>query len=91
MEEQGYFVYVIFSHVLDCYYKGFSENPGARLIQHNSGQSKFTSKSNDWKLVFLEKFESKKEALTREKVMKKYSKSQMNYLINSDRNYLKKG
>ena len=81
-----FFVYIIFSATGDCYYRGFSENPLNRLEQHKSGQSRYTSKFADWELVFVECFETKREALIREKVVKKYSKAQIKNLVGSPKN-----
>ena len=75
-----FYVYIIYSPSGDCYYKGFSENPRIRLSQHNGGESHYTSKCNDWQLIHLEKFETKREAFIREKRLKKYSKAQISDL-----------
>jgi putative endonuclease len=83
-----HFVYIIYSKSIDVYYKGYSSDPRRRVVQHNHGNSNFTSKTNDWQLVFIEEFATKKEALIREKVIKKYSKNQVTYLIESQRNLL---
>jgi putative endonuclease len=81
-----FYVYVIYSKSADCYYKGFSENPIKRLHQHNQAESSYTSKFSDWELIHLELFQTKKEALIREKGLKKYSKIQMQELIKSPKN-----
>ncbi len=81
-----FFVYILFSATGDCYYRGFSENPLNRLEQHKSGQSRYTSKFADWELVFVECFGTKREALIREKVIKKYSKAQIKNLVASSKN-----
>ncbi|MCC6702654.1 MAG: GIY-YIG nuclease family protein [Fluviicola sp.] len=83
-----FYVYIIYSPSGDCYYKGFSENPKARLIKHNQGESRYTSKSNDWKMIYLERFATKRDALIREKGLKKYSKAQIKELIQSTKNIL---
>ena len=83
-----FYVYIIYSSIEDCYYKGFSENPKARLLQHNQGESRYTSKSSDWQLIYIECFETKREALIREKGLKKYSKSQIQDLIKSSKNII---
>jgi len=74
----------------DSYYRGFTENYHERIKQHNSGWSKYTSGKMPWKLVYVENFETKKEALSREKSLKKYSRSQIKEVINSSRNLLRK-
>ena len=81
-----FYVYVIYSSEGDCYYRGFSENPLNRLDQHNSGWSTYTRKHDDWSLIHLEIYEFKREALIREKALKKYSKSQLIELAKSSKN-----
>lgn len=49
-----YFVYIIFSEKNDVFYKGFSENPYERLVEHNENKSQYTSGKGPWKLVYLE-------------------------------------
>ena len=83
-----YFVYIIYSSIGDCYYKGFSVNPKKRLISHKKGESSYTSKFSDWKLVYCEYYSDKSAALKREKSLKKYSKVQLLELIKSSRNKL---
>ena len=82
----AYFVYIIRSNVDDTYYKGFSENPLNRLLQHNNCESHFTSAKVPWQLVFVQELPSKKDALIREKALKKYSHAQIKILINSTKN-----
>jgi len=84
----GFYVYIIQSLKDNSFYKGFSTNPFERLQQHNNGKSIYTSKKTPWKLVCLLAFNSKKEALIKEKKLKKYSKESLMALINSDQNVL---
>ncbi len=86
---EKFFVYIIYSSRGDCYYKGFSENPFRRLEQHTNAESRYTSKYDDWILVYIEEFASKREALIREKSLKKYSKSQILDLLKSTKNKMK--
>jgi putative endonuclease len=83
---KNFYTYIIYSEVFDKYYKGFSTNPKQRLIQHNLGESKFTSYFGPWILVHIEIYPNKKEALIREKKIKKYSKAQIIELSNSHLN-----
>lgn len=84
-----FYVYIIHTEKFDKYYKGFSLDPYARLDSHNSGGSRYTSNFVPWKLVHIEIFNSKIEALKREKVLKKYSKNQIMSLASSPKNKLK--
>ena len=81
-----YFVYVIYSKLGDCYYRGFTEHLTSRIKQHNNSESRFTSKYTDWEYFHIECFNTKKEALIREKKLKKYSKSQIIQLSLSSKN-----
>ena len=83
-----YFVYIIYSKQSDIFYRGHSENPSKRLEQHNNKESRYTSNKGPWELVFLESKKTKKEAIIREKSLKKYSKQQIRELILSAKNEL---
>jgi len=84
----GFFVYIIKSLADQSYYKGFTENPIIRLERHNNGESRYTKNKLPWDLVYLECFEQKKDALIREKRLKKYSHQQIEQLIISVMNKL---
>ena len=84
----AYYVYILQSEIDNSYYKGFSEHPLLRLEQHNTGESHYTSTKKPWKLVCLLKFETKSEALTKEKKLKKYSEASLRALIESSQNIL---
>jgi len=85
----AYYVYIIQSKLDQSYYKGFSENPPKRLLQHNSGECTYTSRKTPWDLVHIEELSTKREALIREKVLKKYAHSQVQKLILTEKNILK--
>ncbi len=68
----SFYVYIIYSPKHDKYYKGFTLNPHKCIGEHNDGLSRYTSNFRPWNLVFLEKFNDKKEALKRERGLKKY-------------------
>lgn len=83
-----FYVYIIQSMTDNSYYKGFSEQPMKRLMQHNNKESFYTASKTPWKIVFLQVFEHKADALKREKVLKKYSHSQILQLIHSKLNVI---
>jgi putative endonuclease len=85
----GFYVYIIQSQVDQSYYKGFSENPPNRLVQHNNGDCLYTSRKTPWTLVHIEELPTKREALIRERVLKKYSHQKIQNLILSGKNILK--
>ena len=52
-------------------YKGMTEDLELRMSQHNEGTLSFwTKRGTNWKLVYKEDFNSKAEALKREKWLK---------------------
>jgi putative endonuclease len=66
-----YFVYILQSEKDQSFYIGYSENPAVRLEKHNSANSGYTSTKQPWKIVYTEEFETKGEALKREKFLKR--------------------
>jgi putative endonuclease len=84
----GFYVYIIQSEIDKSYYKGYSEQPKIRLLQHNNGESRYTANKRPWQLVYVEECNSKREALIREKVLKKYSHHQIETLVKSSKNIL---
>ena len=81
-----HYIYIIESLIDQSYYKGYSLAPDQRLIQHNEGKSAYTSHKKPWKLIYVEIAESKKDALIREKALKKYGHDQIKKLIASPKN-----
>jgi putative endonuclease len=77
-----YYCYIIYSRKLDKYYVGQTEDLESRLSDHNSGISVYTSKASDWQLMYFETFETRKEALSREQMIKgKKSRKYIEWLI----------
>ena len=65
-------------------YTGIAIDPLARLKKHNAGKgAKATRAGIPWVIVYLEKIESKGEALRRESNIKKLPKSRKIEMINS--------
>jgi len=65
-----YFVYILESEIDGRLYKGQTSDIEKRLTEHNSGKSKSTKGYKPWKLVYFETFETRDEALLREKYFK---------------------
>jgi putative endonuclease len=63
-------VYILYSSHLDQYYVGHTQNIEDRLSRHNSGRSLSTKKGKPWILVYTETFETRSEAMLREKAIK---------------------
>ena len=84
-----FYVYIIQSFSDESYYKGFSETPANRLLEHNNGRCTYTSRKTPWRLVYIEQLATKREALIRERGLKKYAHSQIKKLILTEKNILK--
>ena len=76
-----FYTYIMFSKSLQVYYKGYSADLTQRLEKHNSGNSTYTSKVNDWEMVYWKSFLTKKEALIEEKRLKKLNVNSLQKLI----------
>ncbi len=67
-----YQTYILYSKTLNRYYTGSTGQPLAiRLYQHNIDHKGYTGKSNDWKLVFSQKFDQVGESRELEQKIKK--------------------
>ncbi|MBH1960791.1 MAG: GIY-YIG nuclease family protein [Flavobacteriia bacterium] len=70
MEE--YVVYVLYSEKYNIHYTGYTGNLIARFASHNSLSEKgFTKKYRPWAVVHVEFCNSKREAIVREKFLKR--------------------
>lgn len=65
-----FFAYAIKSIHNDCFYKGHCEDLEKRLQQHNAGYTESIKKWIPFKLVYYESFETREEAIKREKYFK---------------------
>ena len=63
-------VYVLISEKNDRMYVGSTEDVNRRLVRHNAGHSKSTRHGVPWKLVHFESFETRSEAIWKEKYYK---------------------
>lgn len=77
--------YILYSKQLDKYYVGYtSSDLKDRIRKHNTNHKGFTGKSNDWKIVFSEIFDTKQSAMDKEKKIKNWkSRAMIEKLINS--------
>jgi putative endonuclease len=66
----SHFVYIIQSQKDHKYYIGSTSNLESRLIYHNSGRQRSTRSRIPFRLVYSEMFNSKSEALRRERYIK---------------------
>jgi putative endonuclease len=71
LHHMKYFVYVLYSDSHQVKYTGFTEDIERRLYEHNNGLlGKFTKGKGPWRIIYLEEFGSKTQALVREKYFK---------------------
>jgi putative endonuclease len=64
-------VYILYSKKFDKIYIGCTSNLEARFKSHNElGTKGWTIKFRPWEIVYTEEFDSKREALDREKQLK---------------------
>ena len=66
-----FFIYILESERDSTFYVGHTQNVEMRLTQHNAGHSRSTRLKRPWKLVYQEQFETRSEAMNREKEIKK--------------------
>ena len=69
-----FYVYILYSFSTSSFYKGQTSNLEERLMRHNAGSEKYTSKGTPWKLVFSIKKNSRSEAVILEKKLKHLSR-----------------
>jgi putative endonuclease len=67
-----YIAYIIKSLKVNRYYIGSTENIERRLLYHNFGKVESTKAYKPWMVVYTERFETKSDALKREKQIKSY-------------------
>ena len=67
-----FFVYILFSRSLNKYYIGSTSSLEDRLRKQNSNHKAFTGTYCDWIIKHNETFETKIEALKREKQIKNW-------------------
>lgn len=78
-----YIVYILKSEVTGILYKGYTSNLSHRIEEHNNNLSEYTANKGPWKLVYSECYTEKKEALIREKSLKKANSKYLKWLIDN--------
>ncbi len=61
-----YYTYIIYSESADKYYTGHTHHLDLRLQRHNDGWTRSTKAGIPWKLVYIEEYQLKSEAMKRE-------------------------
>ena len=69
------------SHLHNKTYVGFTTNYKKRLLKHNSGKGAKFTRGRKWKLIYREKYKTKRKAMSREYYIKKNRKFR-NKIIN---------
>ncbi len=65
-----FYAYVLFSRKFNRFYKGYCQDLELRLIQHNRGETFSTKPFIPWEVVYFETFNTREEAISREKYFK---------------------
>ncbi|HUI31054.1 MAG TPA: GIY-YIG nuclease family protein [Candidatus Acidoferrales bacterium] len=66
-----YTVYVLYSEKFHRHYTGFTSDFEGRMASHNVlGKKGWSKKYRPWKVIFTEEYETKAEAMRREKWLK---------------------
>ena len=78
-----------FVYILQCddgsFYTGYTKNLNQRMKMHMNGKgARYTKSHKPEKVVFVEKYESRSDALKRERSIKKKSHNQKQELINKN-------
>ena len=82
-----YYVYMLKSKsVKPITYVGYTNNLKKRIILHNSGKGAKFTRGRKWVLIYKEKYNSKKEAISREYYIKK-NRTLRNKLKNENINF----
>ena len=80
-----FYTYILYSAVKDRYYIGYTSDLKTRLEKHNNGNSRSTKSGIPWEMVYHEEYESKHDAMARERaIKKKKSRKYIEWLINNE-------
>jgi predicted GIY-YIG superfamily endonuclease len=63
-------VYVIQSLTHNTRYIGSTDNVSKRIAEHNIGKCRYTCGRQPWKLIYQEDYQTRAEAMKREKFLK---------------------
>ncbi len=67
-----FYTYILFSPKFNKHYYGHTSNLSKRFDDHNNGLSVYTKKFIPWELIYFEEFDSRSEAIKREKFFKSF-------------------
>jgi len=69
-----FYVYLIESKKLDVIYIGQTDDLRRRFREHKTGHSRYTSRADDWELLYYEAYTSRSLAMKRESQLKRKAK-----------------
>jgi putative endonuclease len=79
----AYYVYILLCHD-DSYYTGYTQNLKTRLEQHWKGTgSRYTRRKKPKRIVYMEQFPTRSEAMRREREIKRLTHQAKTVLINT--------
>ncbi len=67
-----YYMYVLKGHMQRQLYIGSTNDLRRRLDEHAHAKSPYTSKANDWQLVYYEAYKNREDARERERMLKTF-------------------
>jgi len=74
---ETWYTYILYSEKIDRYYVGYTWNIKLRLDRHNKGMSRSTKAGRPWKIVYVELYNTKSEAIKREYQIKRWKSRKM--------------
>jgi putative endonuclease len=81
-----FYVYILNSKSRDRFYTGQCKDVGDRFLRHNQSRNRSTKSGRPWRLMFVEQFERRSEAIKRERYIKKMK--DRSYIIDLISNYV---
>ena len=79
-----FYVYIMTNYKNAVLYTGVTNNLARRVEEHKNGEGGvFTKRYRIFKLVYAEKYDNVKQAISREKQIKGYTRAKKEELINS--------
>ncbi len=83
-----FYAYVLQSLLSGDTYKGSTESYHKRLEEHNRGECQFTRDKLPWRLIFVQGFDNKHDALVRKKELQKCNIEYLQWLVKQPLNIL---
>lgn len=67
-----FYVYILYSKVIDRFYIGSTNALAQRLYEHRNGFSRYTKPANDWEIAYSREFASRADAARFERYLKSW-------------------